>query len=313
MALGNDCRPLRAVVIAAAASTVAVAATTGATAGGTPRSLTYRSLVHLYDYDAAAPLGVRQHAGPDDGDVKVFEISFRSPRRGRVDGYLLIPSGHGRFPAVVWMGGLDGSKDDMRGEAADLAHVGVAGLLLDAVTARPPYPRLFEYDSGERDAWIRNIIDVRRGIDFLATRPDIDLKRLGYVGFSFGADTGTIVAAVDHRFKAVVIASGGATQLDMLKPGGFFYRAVAPRARAAYISAAIDPFEPKRYAAHLAPAAVFFQHGTQDPSFSRANQRLLDRTASSPKKATYYNAGHELNAQAVSDRKTWLLRELGAG
>jgi hypothetical protein len=29
--------------------------------------------------------------------------------------------------------------------------------------------------------------------------------------------------------------------------------------------------------------------------------------------ATYYNAGHQLNAQAVAERKTWLLRQLGTG
>src|SRR5207248_1807481 len=114
-----------------------------------------------------------------------------------------------------------------------------------------------------------------------------------------GADTGTILAAVDHRFKAVVVASGGATQLDMLKPGGFFYKRMPAKQRADYIEAAIAPFEPVRYAAHLAPAAVFFQHGKQDPSFSRANQRLLDATASFPKKAAYYNAAHQLDSYAV--------------
>src|SRR5205085_12002784 len=115
------------------------------------------------------------------------------------------------------------------------------------------------YDPRERATWIRNVVDIRRGIDFLAGRPEIDSKRLGYVGFSFGADTGAILAAVDHRFKAVVLASGGATQLDMLKPGGFFYRKVSAAKRAAYVKAAIEPFEPMRYAAHVAPTAVFFQ------------------------------------------------------
>ncbi len=225
----------------------------------------YRSLVHLYDYDTHAALAARVTvAEPQDG-IRVFDISYRSPKSGRVTGYLLLPRGQGPFPAIIWMGGLDGRKGDMLSEAVDLAKSGAAGLLLDAVVARPPYPRLFEYDRSERSTWIRNIVDLRRGIDFLAARPEIDPKRLAYVGFSFGADTGSILASVDHRFKAVVIASGGATQLDMLEPGGYFYREVPARERAAYIRAAVAPFEPVHYVAHVAPAAVLFQHGTSDP------------------------------------------------
>jgi len=274
---------------------------------------TYGSLVHLYDYDKTAPLEAREEEAETQDGVRNVEISYRSPKLGRVTGYLVLPAGSGPFPVILWMGGLNGSRDDMLSEALDLAKSGAAGLLLDAAVARPPYPQLFTYDPRERATWIRNIVDIRRGLDYLETRPEIDFKRVGYVGFSFGADTGMILASVDHRFSAIVIASGGATQLDMLKPGGFFYRNVPAEKRAAYVRAAIAPFEPVRYAAHLAPAAVFFQHGKSDPSFSRANQRLLDGMASSPKRAVYYNAGHQLNSKAVKDRKAWLLLRLQVG
>lgn len=297
------------VAVALAAACVATASVAASACGAAgPR---YARLVHLYDYDRNVPLDAREASSSTQDGIRTLDISYRSPLLGRVTGYLVLPAGRGPFPAIVWMGGLDGRKDDMLAEALDLAHSGAAGLLLDAAVARPPYPSLFRYSTAERRTWIRNIVDIRRGIDYLATRPDVDMSRLGYVGFSFGADTGAILASVDHRFKAVVVASGGATQLDMLKPGGFFYRRVPAAKRAAYVEAAIAPFEPVRYVAHLAPAAVFFQHGKTDPSFTRANQRLLDRMASSPKKAAYYDAGHELDFRAVQDRKTWLRQELG--
>ena len=60
--------------------------------------------------------------------------------------------------------------------------------------------------------WVKDII---RSVDYLETRADIDTSRLAYYGFSWGARLGGVVLAVDSRFKAAVLASGG---LDIRKP-----------------------------------------------------------------------------------------------
>src|SRR5207244_2665527 len=134
-----------------------------------------------YDYDKTTPLEARQDGSQLQDGIRTIDVSYRSPALGRVAGYLVLPSGNGPFPAIVWMGGLDGSKDDMLGEATNLAESGMAGLLLDAAVARPPFPRLFQYKTNERKTWIRNIVDIRRGLDFLAAQPQMDMTRLGYV------------------------------------------------------------------------------------------------------------------------------------
>ena len=54
--------------------------------------------------------------------------------------------------------------------------------------------------------WIN---DFRRSMDYLETRSDIDLDRLGYHGFSWGGWMGPVVLALDNRFKAGVFVSGG--------------------------------------------------------------------------------------------------------
>ena len=55
-------------------------------------------------------------------------------------------------------------------------------------------------------SWVK---DIRRTIDYLETRDDIDVGRLAYYGFSWGARNGAIVPAVESRFKAAVLYSGG--------------------------------------------------------------------------------------------------------
>jgi len=56
---------------------------------------------------------------------------------------------------------------------------------------------------------IKWIQDFRRTVDYLETRPDMDLDRLGYYGFSWGGWNGAMVLALDRRFKTAVLVSGG--------------------------------------------------------------------------------------------------------
>jgi pimeloyl-ACP methyl ester carboxylesterase len=50
---------------------------------------------------------------------------------------------------------------------------------------------------------------MRRSIDYLATRADIDTTRLAYFGWSWGGALGGIMPAVEPRFKAVVLDVAG--------------------------------------------------------------------------------------------------------
>jgi len=60
-----------------------------------------------------------------------------------------------------------------------------------------------------RDVLIQESKDLGRSIDYLETRTDIDLNKLGYLGVSMGGALGVIFTALEDRFKAVVILDGG--------------------------------------------------------------------------------------------------------
>ena len=56
---------------------------------------------------------------------------------------------------------------------------------------------------------VRWIQDFRRTADYLETRSDIDMSKLGFYGYSWGGWNGPVVMALDDRFKAGVYISGG--------------------------------------------------------------------------------------------------------
>jgi DNA-binding winged helix-turn-helix (wHTH) protein/dienelactone hydrolase len=60
-----------------------------------------------------------------------------------------------------------------------------------------------------RDETIQRSKDLRRSLDYLETRPDIDHNRLAFYGFSWGGVEGPISLALEFRFKTAVLADGG--------------------------------------------------------------------------------------------------------
>jgi len=56
---------------------------------------------------------------------------------------------------------------------------------------------------------VQLIKDLRRSIDYLVTRPEIDTARLAFYGMSWGGWLGTIVPAVEDRLALNLIVAGG--------------------------------------------------------------------------------------------------------
>src|SRR5262249_23088257 len=70
----------------------------------------------------------------------------------------------------------------------------------------PPDEKSVRY----RDLMVEWTTDLRRGLDYLETRPDIDAHRIAYCGVSSGASMyGLVYTAVEPRYRSVVFLGGG--------------------------------------------------------------------------------------------------------
>src|SRR6266446_10154068 len=148
-------------------------------------------VVHRLDYDRNAPVDIREAGVEQHGGVAVRDISYASPKGGRVPAYLVVPGGKGPFAAVIWghwyMPGSEFlNRKEFLDEAVMLAASGVVSLLPDGPIARPGYVRdsdpLGDLQIQQR---VQAIVDMRRGADLLLARAEVDPKRLAYVGHSY--------------------------------------------------------------------------------------------------------------------------------
>ena len=61
-----------------------------------------------------------------------------------------------------------------------------------------------------RDVSIRNVREMRRSIDYLETRPDMDTESLAFYGYSWGGSIGPIALTVEPRLKVAILNQAGA-------------------------------------------------------------------------------------------------------
>jgi hypothetical protein len=61
----------------------------------------------------------------------------------------------------------------------------------------------------DRDWKIQIGKDLRRAIDFIETREDLDNDKIGYYGLSWGGSIGPMMTAIEPRFAASILIAGG--------------------------------------------------------------------------------------------------------
>ncbi len=189
----------------------------------------HKLLVRMYDYDATIPLEARVvEREKKEGTVR-DKVVFRSTRSFMVPGYFEVSeTAKAPYPCVVLMHGWSGGKKNWwedggyihGGEVRKaLLEAGFAVFALDAQghgdrIAENDYHvvNLFEEPGAPprknyftlRDVITQTVLDYRRGIDYLATRGDVDMARIGAMGYSMGGFHAVSLTAVEPRIKASV-------------------------------------------------------------------------------------------------------------
>lgn len=149
-----------------------------------------------------------------------------------------------------------GSGDIYRRSFSEMQHGGFDYLLRSGrAVAYPTYRGTFERGTGlrsdiqdESNNWRDHVVswsqDLRRTVDYLATRDDVDMDRLGYLGISWGGAVAPVMLATEDRIKAAVIIVGGLLMQQtqpMADPFHFLPRVWQPTVM---INARYDSFYP---------------------------------------------------------------------
>jgi len=263
-----------------------------------------------FDYDASPALRFQDGGRVNSGDypIAIHDVSYLSQGE-RVEAYLAIPLGKERHPAVIFLHGSGGDRTQMLLSATWMAGRGALTLTLTApstgvagIAGATPLEQLKQ----ERNLSVADVVAVRRAVDLLGERADVDRDRIGFLGWSSGARTGAILAGVEPRLRGVILMSGGAAPISE-------YIAQIPVALRPPLEPILRSIDPLRSIADAKPERLLLQLGSQDEVVPLEALEAMVVAAPKGTEVRRYAAGHGLNQKALKEQLAWLTEKLGAG
>jgi len=234
-----------------------------------------------YDY-VKSPLDPQLEKQETDAWTRE-RITFNGANGERAIGYLYLPRNFPRPLQVIHL--LPASDVELGRRSADraaeawLATEIKAGRAVFIVVLKGYIERLQPAGFVEpdrttaeyRDKMVNWITDLRRGLDYLETRNDIDAKKIAICGPSAGATTALILAAVERRYASVFLTAAGIRKSS---------------------TQSIAEANTVNFAPHIRGPILILQ-GRYDENFSwKAEFEPLYKLLSEPKRMVLFDGGH---------------------
>ncbi|MEO9894251.1 alpha/beta fold hydrolase [Aurantibacter sp.] len=244
-----------------------------------------------YNYDKAVPLKDSVQTIIDTANYKLLSVTYQSIHNKKVTGLLSVPKiDKSKIPVILLIHGLGDHKEvDYVAYGNDFfLKNGYAVLRIDVSEHGDRKAEFYDFDfTGDYKYWSRNIIrqtvfDLRRAIDFLETRKELDKDRIGYYGISLGGIIGTIFCGVENRIKVPVIALAGG-QLNLL----FEEKAISKEAKDF-----VGTIEPLNFVKQISPRPLLMLNAKNDEIVPPTMTKLLYHEAGEPKDIIWYDAKH---------------------
>ena len=176
-----------------------------------------------YRVDHEAPLEPAERVERQTSDFTRLRVEFNGIRGDRVPAFLYLPRGkQAALPAVLLQYGSGGNKSTNYIVALGEQFVrrGFIVLTIDAPLRGERKPRDvqgWQRVLAESGRFLWYLGDYSRSIDYLVTRPEVDGRRIGYAGISWGAITGITFVAHEPRVRAMASIIGGGNFLGPLR------------------------------------------------------------------------------------------------
>ncbi|MCH7992349.1 MAG: SUMF1/EgtB/PvdO family nonheme iron enzyme [Gemmatimonadetes bacterium] len=180
---------------------------------------TARTFLSHYEYDPVE-LDPLTHESVDEGRWIRETVSFLGPYGDRLTGYLYLPkSVPPPYQTLLYVPsgftlGWTNVPEDTEWVMGPVIQSGraVFSVVLSGMAGNswaegwtPPEPISVRF----RNELVRNAVEIRTGIDYLASRTDIDMERFGYASFSFGVGSRGAFLSADDRFRLAVMMGAG--------------------------------------------------------------------------------------------------------
>jgi len=220
--------PIRGVVYSIVAGLAAAVAASLAAAEPAGKYPVVVEVTRTYD---GRPFSYRIESASQRPGYTMYRLTYPSPVVTAIEQNNTVPAeyyvpptvrpGGPKLPAVISMHILDGNMELVRMTCTVLATRGIPSLLFKlpyyGERGPPEGPKALAKDPGLIvSSLTQGMEDMRRTIDLLASRPEIDPGKIGINGISLGAIVAATAAGREPRLGRVLLALSGGDLLTMI-------------------------------------------------------------------------------------------------
>ncbi|MBC8102006.1 MAG: alpha/beta hydrolase [Cytophagales bacterium] len=305
------CAPLSLFLAAATLLLVPSIACQAAKQQTAPTTEASAAVIGGVSYQHRAPLDARSEpvfdtANPPKGPLAVgtYRIRYRGAGGASVPGLFTTPlSATTPVPTVLLLHGLGGSKADLLLLGVAFARRGYASLAIDIVghgerrqVRGKPVSRLTVTEMHDLVAF--TAVDLRRAMDLLETRPEVDRRKIGFLGVSLGGIIGGLFVGSEPRVRAAGLWASGGNWGRLLATSQHPFAAEFRKTNqlttnsAIALQAKLADVDPLTVIGRAAPRPILLINGTNDTIVPRACADALFRAVNLPKERILLPGGH---------------------
>jgi dienelactone hydrolase len=237
-------------------------------------------------------------------------VTSKHPANNIVHAEYYRPAGKGPFPAAIVLDITGGNQMLSRHIANHLARHGVAGLFVQMAYYGPRKPpgtrlKLMTTDIKHTTAAVtQTVLDLRVATAWLASRPEVDAKRLGITGTSLGSFMSALAGQMEPRLGRVCVLLGGGNFVDGYAGHPLAVPFVTALELAGFrrdgIKRMIAPIDPITCAENLKKRKLLILAASKDEIVPPSMAKMLWE-ATGRQKIVWYEAGHYTAALHIAD------------
>ncbi|MBU0627627.1 MAG: alpha/beta hydrolase [Nanoarchaeota archaeon] len=237
--------------------------------------------------------GNKMYYSPDRGDAEykmslmnstgtldIYSINFMSRpflgNEAKIYGFLFMPKSKENVPGLVLLPGGGVSKEAEARLASIISEWGYAVLTIDQRGIGETvgnYPGMEQdyslFLEGNEPIQHLSVYDALKSFDVLSEIKGVDKNNIAIAGESMGARYAIIAAAIEKRFKGVIVISSAGFHVKSSNLASNNY---------------LMSIDPDNYIADISPRDVFMLHGTNDRTVNIKDAEYTFSLAKEPKK-----------------------------
>jgi carboxymethylenebutenolidase len=161
-----------------------------------------------HDHGYPGPASTTSPAATKSASTAAPEVLFPSALAGDAMGYLALPAGAAAKPAIIVIPEWWGVNDWVREQTDRLAKQGYVALAVDLYRGRAASTSDEAHELMRALPEDRAVADLKAAFNYLASRKDVDPKRIGAIGWCMGGGYSLALATNEPRLAAAVINYG---------------------------------------------------------------------------------------------------------